>query len=86
MGKRFVYFYFMKNDPVKIQQVVPSHIKYWKESNLKNYMGRPFSDRSGGIISFVAKNIEETTNIIMNDPFIAENILTDKWIKEWVVE
>ena len=42
MGKRFVYFYFMKNDPVKIQQVVPSHIKYWKESNLKNYMGDLF--------------------------------------------
>ncbi len=84
--KRFVYFYFMKNDPAKIQRVVPSHIKYWKESNLKNYIGGPFSDRSGGIISFVAKNIEEATNIIMNDPFIAENILSDKWIKEWDVE
>jgi uncharacterized protein YciI len=86
MNKKFVYFYFMKNDPDKIRQIVSSHIKFWKEANLKEYIGGPFADRTGGMISFVAENLEEATTIIMKDPFVEEDILINKWIKEWIVE
>ncbi|MCL4536224.1 MAG: YciI family protein [Nitrospirae bacterium] len=86
MGKRFVFFYFMKKEPEKIRAVVPSHIEYWKTCNLKEYLGGPFSDKSGGLISFEAENLEEATRIIMNDPFVLQGLLENKWVKEWAVE
>lgn len=86
MTKKFIYFYFMKNDSEKIKQTVPSHINYWKEKELTDYLGGPFSDRTGGAITFTAKNIEDATEIILKDPFILNDILSNKWIKEWIAE
>jgi uncharacterized protein YciI len=86
MGKRFAFFYFMKKEPDKIQIVVPSHIEYWEKCNLRTYLGGPFADRSGGLITFEAENLEEATSIIMDDPFISQNLLETKWIKEWAAE
>jgi uncharacterized protein YciI len=86
MKKQFAFFYFMKKEIEEIRLVVPSHIKYWEKCNLKKYSGGPFSDRSGGLITFEAENREEATTIIMNDPFILKNLIEDKWIKEWIVE
>lgn len=84
--KRFVYFYLNRNEPEKIRQVVPSHVQYWKTANLQGYMGGPFGDRTGGLISFVALNLEEATMIILQDPFLLEDLIADKWIKEWSIE
>ena len=53
-SRRFVYFYLNRNETEKIRQVVLAHIQYWKVANLQGYMGAPFADRSGGLISFVA--------------------------------
>ena len=86
MGKRFVYFYIMKKEPEKIQSVVPLHVEYWRQGDLKGYTGGPFADRSGGLITFEAERIEEATGIVMNDPFVSEDLLDDKWVKEWMVE
>jgi len=82
----FVYFYFNRNDPEKIRQIVPAHIKYWKTANPKDYSGGPFRDRTGGLISFAASNLEEATKIILNDPFIQEDLIEQKWIKEWILD
>jgi uncharacterized protein YciI len=49
-------------------------------------MGGPFADRSGGLITFEAESTEEATRIIMNDPFVSEDLLEDKWVREWMVE
>lgn len=84
--RRFLYFYFNRNEPEKIRQVVPAHVEFWKEANLKEYMGGPFSDRTGGLISFSASSIEEATKIILQDPFVLENLIAEKWIKEWIIE
>lgn len=84
--QRFVYFYFNRNEPEKIRQVVPAHIEYWKTANIQGYMGGPFADRTGGLISFVASNAEEAAEVIQNDPFVMENVIDQKWIKEWVLE
>lgn len=86
MIKRFVYFYFMRNEPDRIRTVVPSHIEYWEKNELIGYLGGPFKDRSGGLITFEAGNIEEVTRIISNDPFITNDLIKEKWVKEWVVE
>ena len=85
-GKRFVYFYFNRNEPEKIRQVVPAHVAYWKSANVKGYMGGPFSDRTGGLISFIAPSLQQATEIILQDPFIVEDLISEKWIKEWILE
>ena len=86
MEKRFVFFYFMKKEPEKIKAAVPSHIEYWYKLKLNNYLGGPFADRSGGMITFEAGSIEEATKITDNDPFVIQDLLESKWLKEWVVE
>lgn len=83
---RFLYFYFNRNEPEKIRQIVPAHVRYWKEANLKGYQGGPFADRTGGLISFVASSLEEATQIALQDPFVLEDLIDQKWIKEWLVE
>jgi uncharacterized protein len=85
-GKRFIYFYFNRNEPEKIRQVVPAHVHYWNIANLEGYMGGPFGDRTGGLISFVAPSLQDATEIILQDPFIVENLISEKWIKEWILE
>jgi hypothetical protein len=85
-GKRFVYFYFNRNEPKKIRQVVPAHVGYWKSANMKGYMGGPFGDRTGGLISFFAPSLQEAMEIILQDSFILEGLIEQKWIKEWVLE
>lgn len=84
--RRFIYFYFNRNEPEKIRQVVPTHVQYWKTANLKDYMGGPFSDRTGGLISFVASSLDEAMAIVQQDPFVLEDLIAEKWIKEWIVE
>jgi uncharacterized protein YciI len=83
---RFVYFYFNRNEPQKIRQVVSAHVEYWKTANLQGYMGGPFSDRTGGLISFAASSLEDAAEIIRRDPFVLEDLIEQKWIKEWIVE
>jgi len=84
--KRFVYFYFNRNEPEKIRQIVPTHVQYWKTANLKEYLGSPFGDQTGGLISFVAPSLQEAMEIILQDPFILEDLIEQKWIKEWIPE
>ncbi|MBI5848934.1 MAG: hypothetical protein HZB31_13500 [Nitrospirae bacterium] len=86
MAIRIVFFYFMKNDPDKIREVVPAHIAYWKNSNFQNYVGGPFADRSGGLITFEAPGNAEAAAIIEKDPFIVHGLIAEKWIKEWMPE
>ncbi|NCO65662.1 MAG: hypothetical protein COW32_05875 [Candidatus Aquicultor secundus] len=80
------FFYFMKNDPDKIREVVPAHIAYWKNNNFEKYIGGPFADRSGGLISFEAMGLADATAIIEKDPFIVHGLIAEKWIKEWMPE
>ena len=76
--KRFVYFYFNRNEPAKIRQVVSAHIQYWKAAHLQGYLGGPFSHRTGGLISFLASSLEEATEIIQQDPFVLEDLIDRK--------
>jgi uncharacterized protein YciI len=84
--RRSLYFYFNRNEPEKLRQAVPQHVHYWQAANLKGYMGGPFADRTGGLISFVASSLAEAEAVIRQDPFILENLIDRKWIKEWIVE
>ena len=50
-GRRYIYFYFNRNEPEKIRQVVPAHVGYWKAANLKEPVPKRmtlyFMNRSG---------------------------------------
>lgn len=84
--RRFLYYYFNRNEPEKIRAVVPAHVQYWKTADLNGYMGGPFADRTGGLISFVTTSLEEAEQAVRQDPFVLENLIEQKWIKEWIVE
>ncbi|HET9909808.1 MAG TPA: YciI family protein, partial [Anaerolineales bacterium] len=83
---RFIYFYFNRNEPEKIHQVVPAHVEYWRSLNMEGYMGGPFTDRTGGLISFLDSNLEEAEEIMRQDPFVSADLIEQKWIKQWIVE
>ena len=84
--KRFLYFYLMRNTPEDIRQLVPLHVQYWHTLDLPDYMGGPFADRSGGLITFAATSLGDAQQIISDDPFVAGQLIEQSWIKEWLIE
>ena len=83
---RFSYVYFMKDDPDQVQAVAPEHAAHWRTRGLPNYLGGPFADRSGGLITFEARSVEEAEQLVASDPFVREGLLANRWLKEWRVE
>ncbi|GMT48485.1 MAG: hypothetical protein IEMM0008_0024 [bacterium] len=86
MKKRYIYFYLVSDDPAGIQNVIPHHINFWMGQQLEDYSGGPFTDRSGGMITFMAKDMDEAQSVIFQDPFIQSDLIVTKYIKEWLVE
>ena len=83
---RYAFLYFMKPLPDRIHEVVPQHVRYWQSLRLDGYMGGPFSDRSGGLITFEAPDLEAASRLVAEDPFVVNDLLEERWIKEWRVE
>jgi hypothetical protein len=83
---RFSYVYFMAEDPDRVRVVAPEHARYWRGLDLPNYVGGPFADRSGGLITFEAGSVEEADHLVANDPFTREGLLASRWLNEWHVE
>ncbi len=55
-------------------------------SNFEDIAGGPFTDRSGGLITFIAKDLKEAEGIVSRDPFVQKKVLEKYWVKEWLVE
>jgi uncharacterized protein YciI len=83
---RVLYVYFMKDEPELVRDVAPRHAAYWHDLNLSGYLGGPFSDRSGGCISFVAESETEAERLVSGDPFVGADLLSDSWLKIWQIE
>ncbi len=86
MAIRIAYFYFMKNDPARVQTIAPRHHQYWKHRELSEFLGGPFADRSGGLITFEAEGIGQARQLVENDPFVLEDLLENCWVKEWAAD
>lgn len=84
--KRFAFVYFMKDSPLKIREVVPYHVDYWTQHRLDGYVGGPFADRTGGLISFEASSQAEASALVADDPFSVHGLLQESWLKEWETE
>jgi uncharacterized protein YciI len=83
---RILYFYLMSDAPDRVRAVAPRHAAYWRDLGLAHYLGGPFADRSGGLITFEAGSITEAGQLVADDPFVQQDLLERRWVKEWVVE
>jgi uncharacterized protein YciI len=83
---RVAYLYLMKDQPDAVRAVVPAHASYWRGLELPGYVGGPFDDRSGGLITFEVESTEQADDLVANDPFVRESLLESRWLKTWQVE
>lgn len=81
---RFLYFYLMREAPDRVQAAAPKHASYWQELQLDGYLGGPFADRTGGLITFQAETAAAAQALVANDPFLREQLLERHWVKEWL--
>jgi uncharacterized protein YciI len=83
---RILYFYVMSDAPDRVRAVAPRHATYWRDLGLGHYLGGPFADRSGGLITFEASSISEAGQLVADDPFVQEDLLERRWVKQWAID
>jgi hypothetical protein len=83
---RFAYIYFMVDSPGRVGEVIPQHVAYWRGLALDGYLGGPFGDRSGGLITFGAGSSAEAVVFVAKDPFLREGLIASYWLKQWAIE
>lgn len=83
---RFLYFYLMRAAPDRVRMVAPEHAAYWRKLGQRDYLGGPFADRSGGLITFQAGSVTEANQLVAHDPFVREDLLERRWVKEWITD
>jgi hypothetical protein len=83
---RFLYIYFMTDAPDRVRAAAPEHAAYWRALGLRDYLGGPFADRSGGLITFEADSPEDADRLVGDDPFLRADLLERHWVKEWTPE
>ncbi|HEX6336738.1 MAG TPA: hypothetical protein VFZ85_07285 [Jiangellaceae bacterium] len=83
---RFLFFYLMADDTDRVGEVAPRHRTYWHRLALPGYLGGPFADRSGGLITFEAETPSRAEQLVTDDPFLREGIVSGWWLKQWLPE
>jgi uncharacterized protein YciI len=83
---RIVYSYTMREEPDRVRTAAPQHAAFWRRLDARGYIGGPFADRSGGLITFEADSNEEAERLIAADPFVQQDLLEASWMKEWITE
>lgn len=81
MSKRFVYIFFLKDEPERMHDISPRHVEFWKQFSSSRFLGGVFSDFSGGLITFEAANMAEARALIINDPFFSEGMIEKNGLK-----
>jgi uncharacterized protein YciI len=81
---RFLYFYLMTGATDRVRAAAPKHASYWRQLGLPDYLGGPFADRSGGLITFRAGSAAHADQLVADDPFVREGLLEHYWAKEWI--
>lgn len=83
---RFAYFYFLRSDPERVSDAAPDHAAYWRGLGLRHYLGGPFGDLTGGLITFDCPSFLEAGQLIANDPFRTAHVIERHWLKEWMAD
>lgn len=83
---RYVHIYSMRSEPERVRSAVPEHVAYWHELQIPGYLGGPFADRSGGLITFEADSLRDAERVVAADPFVRQGLLEDFSVREWLLE
>ena len=83
---RWAYIYFMNDDRERVAAVAAEHAAYWRALELREYLGGPFGDRSGGLISFETDSHDAAAQLVVRDPFVGEGLVERSCLKQWKVE
>ena len=77
-GDGTMYVYLMKNEKPLNEELIKRHVEYLKslKSQGKLVLCGPFTDYPGGLVIFLAENLEEATDIAKADPFILSGCKT----------
>jgi uncharacterized protein YciI len=59
---------------------------YWGDLGLGHYLGWPFADRSGGLITFESDSLSQAAQLVADDPFVQEDLLERRWVKQWAID
>ena len=81
---RVAHYYIMREEPDRVGAAAPQHAAYWRGLDARGYIGGPFADRSGGLITFEVESSEEAERLIAADPFVQQDLLEVSWMKEWI--
>jgi uncharacterized protein YciI len=82
----FLFFHLMTNNPDRVRRVAAQHSANWGEQALSGYLGGPFADRSGGLITFEADTPALAEKLVSGDPFLRQGCISSWWLKEWLAE
>jgi uncharacterized protein YciI len=81
---RFLFFYLMNDEPDRVRELAPRHAGYWQNLAPPGYLGGPFADRSGGLITFEAHSASHAEQLVHGDPFLHGGLLRSWWLREWL--
>lgn len=67
------YIYLLNDKKTLNKEVIKSHVEYLKSLNSQNklILCGPFTDYPGGMVVFLAEDLNEAKKIAEADPFIA---------------
>lgn len=83
MSAQYAYFYLMRTDGEGVPEAVPEHIAHWRGLGLDDYVGGPFEDRTGGLITFRAETCGRAEQAVATDPFMTRGLVQAHWLKRW---
>ncbi len=73
----------MGPDGEGVREAVPEHVAHWQGLGLGDYIGGPFEDRTGGLITFRAVGRSQAEQAVAADPFVTRGLLERHWLKRW---
>jgi uncharacterized protein YciI len=83
---QYAYFYLMRTDGEGVPEAVPEHVAHWRVLGLDDYVGGPFEDRTGGLITFRAEGTSGAEKAVATDPFVRRGLVQASWLKLWLPE
>jgi uncharacterized protein YciI len=83
---QYAYFYLMRPDGERVPDAVSEHVAHWRALALEGYVGGPFEDRTGGLITFRADDARIAEDAVASDPFVTGGLFMASWLKRWSPE
>jgi hypothetical protein len=76
----------MRDEPDRVRLAVGRHVSHWRGLGLTGYLGGPFADRTGGLITFETEDPNRARDAVDSDPFVQDGLLESYWLKQWTPE